>query len=117
MEKGHVILIGGNEIELRMDTALTSSALRAFVGVTPMDAEVDAMPIPVKPLWLYICILVLRSYRRIRPPCIGHRCVFDPSCSRYSELAFRRYGFIKGGLATLKRLHRCKPGIGGMDVP
>lgn len=117
MENNKKITINGIEIELRMDASLAPSALRAFAGMTPMDAEVDALAVPEKPLWLQTFIRLLRCYRRVRPLHVGHRCVFDPSCSRYSELAFRRHGFLNGGLATLKRLKRCKPGAGGVDVP
>lgn len=117
MDNKNYISIDGVEIELRMDASLAPSALRAFAGMTPMDAEVDALPLPARPLWLRICIHLLRWYRRIRPLHIGHRCVFDPSCSRYSELAFRRRGLLNGCLATLRRLKRCKPGAGGVDVP
>ena len=117
MEKKSFVSIDGAEIELRMDSSLAPSALRAFAGVTPMDAEVDALPIPARPLWLRTCVRLLRWYRHVRPLYVSHRCVFDPSCSRYSELAFRRRGLLRGGLAALRRLQRCKPGSGGVDVP
>ncbi len=116
-EKGQIIKIDGAEIELRMETSLAPSALRAFLGATPMDAEIDAMPVPNKPLWLWTCVFLLRWYRRVRPQYIGHRCVFDPSCSRYSELSFRQHGLVMGSILTMKRLRRCKPGSGGIDVP
>ena len=109
--------IGSAEIELNVDASLAPSVLRAFCGGTPMDFEIDAQPIPEKPLWLNLCVRSLRLYRRLRPVRIGQRCVFDPSCSRYSELAFQRNGFVKGCIATFKRLHRCKSGSGGTDVP
>jgi len=117
MDKPSVVKVEGAEIDLRVDASLAPSVLRAFAGVTPMDAEVDALAIPMKPFWLRSCIRVLRWYRRRRPPQIGRRCVFDPSCSRYAELAFRHHGFFRGALATLGRLCRCRPGAGGVDLP
>lgn len=36
-------------------------------------------------------------------------CVFEPSCSRFSEQAVREFGFIKGFLLTGDRLTRCNP--------
>lgn len=105
------------EIDLRVAPSLAPGVLRAFLGATPMDAKVDALPIPAKPLSLRTCVRSLRWYRRMRSSRIGERCVFDPSCSRYSELAFRRYGFWRGLFATLGRLRRCRPGAGGVDVP
>lgn len=112
-----IVQVDGAEIELRVDATLAPSALRAFAGRTPLDIQVDAQPVPATPNWLCICIRALRWYRRTRSQRIGQRCVFDPSCSRYSELAFRQRGFFRGLLATLGRLHRCRPGSGGLDIP
>ena len=117
MDNPNIIKMGDDKIELIVDDSLSASVLRAFTGVTPMDAEVDALPVPANPMWLKICINLLRWYRRIRPYSVGHRCVFDPSCSRYSELAFRRLGFFRGVIASMMRLHRCRPGSGGKDIP
>lgn len=117
MHKPGFTKIGGKRIELRVEAELAASVLRAFTGLTPKDAEVDALPIPEKPFWLHICIHLLRFYRRVRPDSIGRRCVFDPSCSHYAELSFRRLGLLRGAVATLKRLKRCRPGSGGMDEP
>ena len=116
-EQRYNITINGAEIELRMDSSLAPSALRAFLGVTSMDAEVDALAVPEKPLWLRLCVSMLRWYRRIRPPYISRRCVFDPSCSRYSELSYRKYGLVRGSLLTISRLRRCRPNSGGVDIP
>lgn len=113
----HLVNIDGMTIELRVDDSLAASALRAFAGRTPLDAEVDGLPVPTHPVWLRTCLRALRWYRQVRPTQIGHRCVFDPSCSRYAELAFRRHGLIRGLMASLRRLRRCKPGAGGRDVP
>ena len=117
MHKPHIVKCQGVDIELRVDAPLAPSVLRVFTGTTPMDAEVDVLPIPSRPLWLRICVWLLRCYRSKIPPRIGQRCVFEPSCSRYSELAFRRNGFLNGLLATLGRLYRCRPGFGGIDIP
>lgn len=111
------IQVDGIDIELRVDEGLAPSVIRAFAGRTPLDADVDSMDRPSGPLWLKVCIGVLRQYRRVRPTSIGVRCVCDPSCSRYAELAFRKLGFFRGLISTVKRLRRCKPGRGGMDLP
>lgn len=105
------------EIELRVDSVLAPSVLRAFAGTTPLDAEVDALDVPHEPRWLHACVGLLRWYRSKRSGVIERRCVFDPSCSRYAELAFRARGFFRGSFATLDRLRRCRPGCGGVDVP
>lgn len=36
-----------------------------------------------------------------------HVCVFSPSCSEYSRLAYLRYGFFAASFLTLERLKMC----------
>jgi putative component of membrane protein insertase Oxa1/YidC/SpoIIIJ protein YidD len=109
--------MGDVEIRLAVDDFMTASVLRAFAGATPLDAEIDCQPLPSRPGWLRYSLMSLRWYRRVRPVSIGQRCVFDPSCSRYAELALRKRGALKGLAAIIGRLHRCKPGNGGTDLP
>ncbi|MFH1260222.1 MAG: membrane protein insertion efficiency factor YidD [Elusimicrobiota bacterium] len=59
----------------------------------------------------------MRWYRRRILPKLGNRCVFEPSCSHYAELALREKGLVKGLKLTAKRLCRCRPGAGGIDLP
>jgi hypothetical protein len=43
-------------------------------------------------------------------------CRFYPSCSNYSIQALKKYGIVKGGWLTVKRLARCHPyNPGGYD--
>lgn len=112
-----VLKVGGSQVELRMDDSLIPSVLRVLVGSTSLDAEVDALGIPARPRWLHTLVRLLRWYQGALSPRIGQRCVLDPTCSRYAELALRRHGFLKGCALTLGRLHRCRPGNGGVDVP
>ncbi|PHS16921.1 MAG: membrane protein insertion efficiency factor YidD [Kangiella sp.] len=63
-----------------------------------------------------LSVLALRTYRKCRPRFIGDRCVFEPSCSHYCELAIRENGFFRGVKLTFNRLYRCKPGAGGIDL-
>ena len=47
-----------------------------------------------------------------RPPC----CKYYPSCSAYTLIAIRRFGFWRGGLLGFLRLLRCRPwSDGGID--
>ncbi|MGI6488302.1 MAG: membrane protein insertion efficiency factor YidD [Syntrophomonadaceae bacterium] len=39
----------------------------------------------------------------------GPSCRFHPSCSHYAVEAIEKYGAIRGGWLTLKRLGRCHP--------
>ncbi|KPK99410.1 MAG: membrane protein insertion efficiency factor YidD [candidate division Zixibacteria bacterium SM23_73_3] len=43
-------------------------------------------------------------------------CRFYPSCSQYATEAFKKFGPIKGGWLSVKRLSRCHPfNAGGFD--
>ena len=43
-------------------------------------------------------------------------CRFRPTCSEYSLAAFKKYGFLKGGLLSIGRILRCHPwSKGGWD--
>lgn len=50
------------------------------------------------------------SARRAAPVCV-HR----PTCSAYGATAVGRYGMLRGGWLTLRRVGRCRPGRGGWD--
>jgi putative membrane protein insertion efficiency factor len=36
-------------------------------------------------------------------------CRFEPSCSRYGYEAIDKYGLLRGGWMTMKRIGRCNP--------
>lgn len=115
--KSRFIEFDGIVIECRADETLVPSVLRALTGATPLDAEVDSLGMPERPRWLGAAIRALRWYRSRIASRLGQRCVFEPSCSRYAELALRRRGVIQGFCLTLRRLWRCRPGLGGVDLP
>ncbi len=88
---------------------------RAFNKHTKLDLKIQKQKIPQKPIWLNFTIRILRFYQNNISEKLGNRCVFDPSCSRYSEVAYRKKGFVKGTILTIKRLYRCRPKNGGID--
>ena len=45
------------------------------------------------------------TFSRVLPP----SCRFTPSCSHYGYEAISKYGFLKGGWLTVKRISRCHP--------
>ena len=57
----------------------------------------------------YLALGVIRlwqvTFAKILPPV----CRFTPSCSHYGYEAIDKYGFLKGGWLTMKRLSRCHP--------
>ena len=61
-------------------------------------------------------ILLIRFYQAAISPYLMASCRFTPSCSAYGIEAIQKYGAIKGGWLTLKRLARCHPwGGSGLD--
>lgn len=112
-----IIQTDKDSYEIHVNSTLLPQLTRILSGTTPSDSEIDSLPIPKKPYWLMTVVCILRWYRRKISIKLGNRCVFEPTCSRYAELSFRKYGIIKGFVLTINRLWRCRPGNGGVDAP
>lgn len=56
-----------------------------------------------------LLLAAVRFYRNaispLRPPC----CRFYPTCSQYALEALEKYGALKGGWLSLRRILRCNP--------
>ena len=61
--------------------------------------------------------LLIRGYQLVISPLLGPRCRFTPTCSQYGIEALRRFGMIKGGWLTVKRVLKCHPLHEGGDDP
>ncbi|REJ83079.1 MAG: membrane protein insertion efficiency factor YidD [Bacteroidetes bacterium] len=66
-----------------------------------------------------IFIALIRFYQGAISPLFRSSCRFHPTCSQYGIEAIKKYGPLKGGWLTLKRLSRCHPwgGHGYDPVP
>ncbi|MEW6172992.1 MAG: membrane protein insertion efficiency factor YidD [Bacillota bacterium] len=63
-----------------------------------------------------LLINLIRLYQLVISPWLLPRCRFYPTCSQYAVEAITRYGSIRGGLLTVRRLLRCHPfNAGGYD--
>ncbi|RST76527.1 membrane protein insertion efficiency factor YidD [Siminovitchia acidinfaciens] len=63
-----------------------------------------------------IFILLIRFYQKFISPLKPPTCRFYPTCSSYGLEAIRRFGAIRGGWLTLKRIVKCHPfHPGGID--
>ncbi len=47
------------------------------------------------------------TYQKWISPQVSADCLYSPSCSEYSKLLFREYGFFKGIFTSADRLMRC----------
>lgn len=54
-------------------------------------------------------ILLIKFYRLFLSPLKPPTCRFIPTCSEYALIAFERYGIVKGGYLTAKRILKCHP--------
>ncbi|RKX29796.1 MAG: membrane protein insertion efficiency factor YidD [Candidatus Zixiibacteriota bacterium] len=57
--------------------------------------------------WLLLAAITV--YRYTLSPFIGNSCRFEPTCSRYTEQAIRRFGAWRGSILGTKRVLRCHP--------
>jgi uncharacterized protein len=63
-----------------------------------------------------IFIGIIRFYQKVISPLKPPTCRFYPSCSHYGLEAIKRFGAIKGGWLTIKRISKCHPfHPGGID--
>lgn len=61
-------------------------------------------------------LVMIRFYQRCISPHFPGRCRFMPTCSQYAYEAVAKYGVVKGGFLSLKRLLKCNPFFkGGYD--
>ena len=54
-------------------------------------------------IWLIKCYQ--KGISPAKPPC----CRFIPTCSQYAVEAVERFGVIKGGFLSLRRILKCHP--------
>lgn len=57
----------------------------------------------------YVFLALIRFYRRCISPYTPASCRFTPTCSAYAAEAITKYGALKGGWLSLRRLLKCHP--------
>lgn len=82
----------------------------------PTPAEEAPRVSAVERVLAWPLIGLVKVYQFTLSPLLGRQCRFQPTCSWYALDALRRYGGVRGGWMTLKRLGRCHPfSHGGYD--
>ncbi len=67
-------------------------------------------------IFTYIIIKLIKLYKFLISPLLGHSCRYLPTCSDYSIDALKTFGLFKGLFLILKRILSCHPwGSGGFD--
>ena len=54
-------------------------------------------------------IKIIKSYKFMVSPLLGHSCRYLPTCSEYTIEALKTFGLIKGLFKSLKRIFSCHP--------
>ena len=55
-----------------------------------------------------IGIWLIRAYRVVFA-WLPASCIYEPTCSRYTETAIERYGLFRGAWMGARRIGRCHP--------
>ncbi len=66
-----------------------------------------------------IAIFIVKLYKWFLSPLLPPACRYVPTCSEYSMEALKKYGVLKGGWLSIKRIVSCNPwgGHGHDPVP
>ena len=115
--QSRVVDVDGASFEIRAPAATQIAVIRALTGSTQTDDMIDAMAIPAGWSPAVCAVRALRWYRARVSSKTAARCPYEPTCSRYMELAIRTRG-LRGGLTLgFRRVRRCRGGEGGLDLP
>jgi len=64
----------------------------------------------------WLALKLIRGYQVAISPMLPPSCRYVPTCSEYGLEAIERYGILRGGWLTVRRIGRCHPfAKGGHD--
>jgi len=70
----------------------------------------------IKNIVLYPILLIIKIYQNILSPILPSTCRYSPTCSEYTKQSLIKFGLLKGGLISIKRIIKCNPwGGNGYD--
>ena len=65
---------------------------------------------------LYPILLIIKIYQTVLSPILPSTCRYSPTCSEYTKQSLIKFGLIKGGMISIKRIIKCNPwGGNGYD--
>ena len=73
--------------------------------------------IPLYYVLKYLAIGTVLLYKATAPLSMRDACRFGPTCSTYMIISIRKYGLFRGVYRGIRRIMRCKPPHGGIDLP
>jgi putative membrane protein insertion efficiency factor len=56
-----------------------------------------------------IIIVLIKTYKYLFSPLLGHNCRFLPTCSDYFIESVQKKGFLNGSYSGMKRILKCHP--------
>ena len=59
--------------------------------------------------FIQILIKLIKGYKYLISPLLGHSCRYLPTCTEYSIEALQTFGFFKGIYIGIKRILSCHP--------
>jgi len=59
--------------------------------------------------FIQILIKLIKGYKYLISPLLGHSCRYLPTCTEYSIEALQTFGFFKGIYMVIKRILSCHP--------
>jgi len=63
-----------------------------------------------------LAVQLINIYKWVISPMMPRACRYYPTCSVYSAEAIKRFGIIRGGFLSVRRILSCNPlGKGGID--
>ena len=98
--------------------AVSIYVIPSLLGNTIIVALIIALLSVIGLIALKVLIIVgVRLYRLLAKPSLRNRCRFTPTCSHYMIVSLRKHILIVGLFRGLRRISRCHPPYGGIDMP
>ncbi|MDB0042541.1 membrane protein insertion efficiency factor YidD [Flavobacteriaceae bacterium] len=70
----------------------------------------------IKNIVLYPILLIIKIYQTVLSPILPSTCRYSPTCSEYTKQSLIKFGLIRGGMISIKRIIKCNPwGGNGYD--